>query len=331
MDKIKIISLLVLAYVIVACGGGGSDDPVPTPTVNDTVPVIEDLGADTCLLLNKSVVIGANGGESKIVVKTNRNYELSTTATWITINNEPRAVSDFEHTITIAENAGAAREGVVKVKFEGTKKTKILDFKVIQTEAGVVVKEHTYASGINDMIQNDWEQQVMVSKHTYSAGVVLNFDEYSDNMYETEGSGWDYISQMLERAGYMDKSITDGVQSGELTCTYIGGYINDEYGTINTNRVDAVDVMVPKGYEYGFSVGVDGRVIKKGSSTPVAMTIGTNDFSQYAVKVNQSVVGRPSGIRFRPSMEFVFVDDFGDTNVMTIFLHVSWSGTIVVG
>ena len=176
MDKIKIGLLLTLACVIIACGGGGNDDPVPSPTVNDTVPVIEDLGTDTCLLLNKSVIIGANGGESKIVVKTIRNHELSTTATWITINNEPRTVSNFEYTITIAENTGAAREGVVKVKFEGKQKNKILDFKVIQTAEGVITKDYTYASGINDMIQNDWEQHVVVAEHSYSATVVFNFD-----------------------------------------------------------------------------------------------------------------------------------------------------------
>lgn len=331
MDKIKIGLLLTLACVIIACGGAGNDDPVPSPTVNDTVPVIEDLGADTCLLLNKSVIIGANGGESKIVVKTNRNHELSTTATWITINNEPRAVSDFEYTITIAENTGAAREGVVKVKFEGKQKIKILDFKVIQTAEGVITKDYTYASGINDMIQNDWEQRVVVAEHSYSATVGFNFDENSVNKYESVADGWNYIGQMLDMAGYVDNTLVGGVQSGELSFTYIGGYMDDELQTFNRNRVDSESAMVPQGYKYGISVGADGQIIRKGSSTPVAMTVGTDNFSRYEVKVNEGVVGGTSKIRFNPSIEFTFVDELGDTNIMTIWLFIWWSGVIVVG
>ena len=274
MNKIKIISVLGLVYVMAACGGG-SDDPVPTPTINepDTIPVVEDLGEDTCQLVNKSVVVGANGGECKIVVKTNRMHTLSTTSGWITINDEPRSVSDYEYTITIAGNTGVAREGVVKITFEGTKKSKVLDFKVTQTAVGEDAGELSFGNGINDMTENEWVQEVVTITKRYARSVAIN-DFINGDVTEAEIDASAGVFALLELGDYVETSLVDGIESGELSLTYVGGAISYESGgTLNQNVVGGDNVKVPTGYKYGFSLGADGKVIRKNESTAVAMTI----------------------------------------------------------
>lgn len=90
-------------------------DPTPTIIVVDTMEVIANIAE-----------VPGEGGTIEFVTRTNVLYSVSTSADWITITSEGRALTaDYTVTATIAANTGDAREGVITVTFQDEAGTEI--------------------------------------------------------------------------------------------------------------------------------------------------------------------------------------------------------------
>ena len=317
MNKFRIFLTVGVIAMSMACGSDGSTDPTPESTPLPTTP-IQVIDEDTCQLESKSVIIDALGGECKIVVKTNRTYTLSTTSSWIIINDDARGVSNFEHIITIAENLGEKREGVVKIKFEDTKKTKILDFKVTQTASGVISKDREINGGINDMSQKLWDSKIVTLDHHIDATVRPTI-EFRDG--ETEYNQYAlWIQNKLQlNSTYKGDVITD-VKTGVVTLSYEGGYLEDSE-RVMINVLQENRAYKPSDFKYGFAIASDGSVISANTQNPrIAMKIGTNDFQEIIIKIDRSCIQTRK--IYSPGMNIKYIDDLGDQYTLEIRLPV---------
>ncbi len=315
MSRFKILLALSLAFVVIACGSDDSSDPIPTPIptpeptptptqTQDTIIEVSD--KDTCQLVNKSALIDANGGECVMVIKTNRSYTLSTNYDWITINEQGRGVSEYEHTLVIAENSGEKREGDVKVKFIDTEKTTILSFKVTQTASGTINQEYIFEGGINDMNPNEWEQKEMYK--TDIRNISAQIDIYTDDN-EVTLSIAELGTILMTNIGY-GGVVLDDIKSGVLGLMYEGGYFDGNSKEVKTNELEPKDALLPAGFSYGFAVSSDGRILSKGNNiSSAALIVGTNDFQKLTIKVNNYDV---AGRRFAPSIIVTGTDEIGD-------------------
>lgn len=308
MSKFNIFIALSLLFVGMACSSDNSDDPAPVPTPTqgpDTLIQIVD--KDTCLLVNNSVTLDANGGECVMIIKTNRAYTLSTSYDWITINEQARGVSEYEHSLNVAANTGERREGDVKVKFHDTKKTTILSFKVIQAAYGAVDKEFSVVGEINDMSTNEWEQKEMYkTKELYLTKVV---DIYKGED-EVSVSIADLGSFLMSHSDY-GGVVLDDIKSGVLELSYEGGNIDDEYKQNSTNKLDPKDAKKPNGFSYGIAITKTCNLIGASNDVAtIAATIGTNDFQELIIKYNRGVGIVGNG--FCPSFIVTYTDKMGD-------------------
>ena len=94
-----------------------SEPVVPTPTiiVVDTMEVIANIAE-----------VPAEGGTIEFITRTNVVYSVSTTAEWIVITSDGRALTaDYTVTASVAANTGSAREGVITVTFQDEANTAI--------------------------------------------------------------------------------------------------------------------------------------------------------------------------------------------------------------
>ncbi|MBE6334738.1 MAG: hypothetical protein E7071_07970 [Bacteroidales bacterium] len=320
MNKYTILIITGLFPVFFACSSESSDDPVPTPTQPVIMP-----GEDTCQLLNNSVIIDAAGGERTIVVKTNRSHTLTSTVEWITINDEARAVADYEYTITISENLGAKREGIVEITFEGVKKPTTLQFKVIQSASGVTDKEYNFANGINGMTQNEWEQEYMYKTkdlHCYFGGVGQSvfFDDVENEITKSLN---DLLFCLSEDARYNGDIIMD-VESGKMQLSYKGGvYMPGDQMITHHETLQAEDAMLPSGFKYGFAIAQNGAIMPiDGDESVIVAYIGTNDFNKLTIKINRKVIESVADRLFSPQLIITYNSDMGD--IYTIHLHITF-------
>lgn len=320
MNRFTILLITGLLPVFFACGSESSDDPVPTPT-----QPIGQTGNDTCQLLTNSVIVDAAGGERTIVVKTNRSHTLTSTVAWITINDEARAVADYEYTIIISENSGAKREGVVEISFEGVKKPTTLQFKVSQSASGVTDKEYNFGNGINNMTQNEWEQEYMYKTkdlHCYLGGVGQSVF-FGDVENEITESLNDLLLCLSEDARY-DGDVIKGIESGKMQLSYKGGvYMPGDQEITHHETLQAEDALLPSGFEYGFAIAQNGAVIPvNGDESVIAAYIGTNDFNKLTIKINRKVIESVADRVFSPQLIITYNSDLGDT--YTIHLHITF-------
>lgn len=324
MSKFNIFLAVSLLFVGMACSSDNSDDPAPVPTPTPTPTptqgpdtIIQIVDKDTCLLVNKSAIVDASGGECVMVIRTNRSHTLSTTYNWITIKEQSRGVSDCEHTLVIAANSGGKRDGDVKVKFEGTEKATMLSFKVTQAGSGTINQEYSFIGGINDMTQNDWEQNEM--NKTDNRYINRQVDIYTDDN-EVTLSIAELGTILMTNAGY-GGVVLDDIKSGVLGLMYEGGYYSEDMAEeIRTNELEPKDALLPAGFSYGIAVSSDGRILSKGNNTSsAALIVGTNDFQELKIKVNKyDVAGRV----FAPSIIVTGTNEVGDKCRVHICLFI---------
>ena len=70
--------------------------------------------------------VPAEGGSIEFVTRTNVEYAVATSADWITITSDGRALTaDYTVTATVAANTGEARQGVITVTFKDEANTAI--------------------------------------------------------------------------------------------------------------------------------------------------------------------------------------------------------------
>ena len=90
-------------------------DPTPSIIIVDTMEVIANIAE-----------VPGEGGTIEFITRTNVVYSVATTADWITITSDGRALTaDYTVTATIAANTGEAREGVITVTFQDEANTAI--------------------------------------------------------------------------------------------------------------------------------------------------------------------------------------------------------------
>ena len=90
-------------------------EPTPTIIVVDTMEVIANIAE-----------VPAEGGSIEFVTRTNVEYAVATSADWITITSDGRALTaDYTVTATVAANTGEARQGVITVTFKDEANTAI--------------------------------------------------------------------------------------------------------------------------------------------------------------------------------------------------------------
>ena len=101
----------------------------PDPTVQPSVPVEPTptiIVVDTMEVIANIAEVPGEGGTIEFVTRTNVLYSVSTSADWITITSDGRALTaDYTVTATVAANTGEAREGVITVTFQDEANTAI--------------------------------------------------------------------------------------------------------------------------------------------------------------------------------------------------------------
>lgn len=118
--------------------------PVP-PTIE--VPIV----VDTMEVNPTNIEVAYIGGKITFTTTTNQNYIVASTADWITIDNDGRALTaTYAVTATVATNEGEAREGRISVTFadESTtvKEVIVKQAAYIEPQPEYVVDEHGYAT-----------------------------------------------------------------------------------------------------------------------------------------------------------------------------------------
>ena len=118
----------------VACSDDDEKEVTPTPPVEEptpTPPPVEEPTPTQSVFVVDTMEVAANieevpytGGTITFTTTTNQDYTVASTADWITIDSDGRALTaTYTVTATVAANEGEAREGKITVTFADEAKT----------------------------------------------------------------------------------------------------------------------------------------------------------------------------------------------------------------
>lgn len=292
-----------------------SQPVLPSDSMPQTKPTVT-IDLDTCELQRYSLFVDCLGGEEVIVVKSNRNYEVSTNVSWITVENSGRAVVKSQVVIEIAENREAEREGIVKFIMQETQEPVTLEFVVKQAAVGVVFEDKTVNDAVNDMKDHVWHPNEVT--RTFTSGTAFH---YGLSSYSEEEHVLNINQENLKEFFGISGSVDDLIESGKMKMEFLWCTTNGSEWKVTSVKAP----RIPEGYDIGASYRETGAVIPQSSTFSTMYYIGMKNYEQIILNIDFDAIGS-SANEYHAGVRFSMIDDqWGDTYCYDVEIDFTYS------